>query len=92
VPTYGNWGGPGWSGGEWNANPELTKWGVAPIDEMDRAFKGHDWVYQNLPEFRSRADRELVCELANLKTDSTYGELYRVCARAIFALRGLFWG
>lgn len=91
VPTYGNWGGPGWSGGEWNDDPGETKWGVVPIDEMDNAFKRHDWIYQKMPYFRAQADMELACTLVGLRAGSAYGEFYRVCACVIFFLLSVFW-
>ena len=41
-PTYGNWGGGGWSGGEDGQQP--------PIDEYDNCFKGHDLCYEGCPD------------------------------------------
>jgi|GEM_PF-1653032 len=40
VPRYGNWGGPGWSGG--NVKPLKN-----PVDSMDELFKIHDTAYLN---------------------------------------------
>ena len=68
-PWYGNWGGPGWSGGECS-KPGRTKWHVEPIDALDACFKEHDKGYQGYdPETgkcekatkkdRKEADRKL---------------------------------
>lgn len=47
CPRYGNWGGPGWSGGEFPATPEDTDWSVGTEDSLDAFFKQHDRSYQN---------------------------------------------
>lgn len=46
FPTYGNWGGPGWSGGEYPSSPSDTDWEVPSVDSMDEVFKEHDRRYQ----------------------------------------------
>ena len=46
VPTYGMWGGPGWSGGQYQNKYENTDWSVKPVDSMDSLFKNHDKQYQ----------------------------------------------
>lgn len=38
-PTYGNWGGEGWSGGRLGHQP--------PVDSLDLCFKEHDICYRN---------------------------------------------
>ena len=54
LPRYGNWGGPGWSGGKWQDNYENTDWSVPARDALDSLFKDHDRAYQkaiaDLPE------------------------------------------
>ena len=54
LPRYGNWGGPGWSGGKWQENYENTDWEVPARDSLDVLFKIHDRSYQqaiaNFPE------------------------------------------
>jgi len=54
LPRYGNWGGPGWSGGQWQDNYENTDWSVPARDSLDDLFKLHDKAYQQaikkLPE------------------------------------------
>jgi len=68
LPRYGNWGGPGWSGGQWQENYENTDWTVPPTDSLDALFKEHDLSYQqtiaNIPEnkreaYFDTADRKL---------------------------------
>jgi len=45
VSWYGNWCGPGWSGGECSKKGK-TKWHVKPIDALDACCKEHDKGYQ----------------------------------------------
>jgi RHS repeat-associated protein len=71
VPTYGNWGGPSWSGGmaggQVGPNP--------PVDSMDACFKAHDFCYGEIACRKDRSaarrscDRELVRCLTQLPTD-----------------------
>lgn len=74
VPTYGNWGGPGWSAGEWE--PSDTNWDHPCIDSMDLAFKSHDYLYQmainkygfeNSQEYFLDADLILLNDLYKIK-------------------------
>jgi len=46
YPTYGNWGGPGWSGGTYPKTWRDTDWSVPATDSMDALFKEHDGYYQ----------------------------------------------
>lgn len=50
IPTYGNWGGPGWSGGKRHENYKNTDWSVEALDSMDELFKEHDKKYQKAIE------------------------------------------
>lgn len=50
--TYGNYGGPGWSGGEFVKPTEKPKWIVRPLDPLDEIFKEHDEAYYAAPEVR----------------------------------------
>ncbi len=43
---YGNWGGPGWANGGWNAEDGLLPpydESLAPKDDRDRCYKDHDY-------------------------------------------------
>jgi RHS repeat-associated protein len=46
---YGNWGGPGWSGGQFKPLETLTPQEVSqlqrPIDAQDACYEQHDWCY-----------------------------------------------
>jgi len=45
IPEYGNFGGPGYSGGKripQGARPDMS---VEATDDMDQCFKDHDWCY-----------------------------------------------
>jgi hypothetical protein len=47
CPRYGNFGGPGWSGGRFVDDYRLTDWSVPATDSMDELFKRHDLAYQD---------------------------------------------
>lgn len=95
FPTYGNWGGPGWSSGFWHNDPALTDWLCPAIDYMDELFKAHDWAYQHPGEDLDRADRRLVHRLWNARPGTLYGKMYRIGAMALFTvvpvIRRLIW-
>jgi hypothetical protein len=46
---YGNWGGPGWSGGQTTPvellSPQQQATLAPPIDAQDGTYKGHDYCY-----------------------------------------------
>lgn len=46
---YGNWGGPGWTGGQWypyeDLNPQQILNLAPPIDRQDQCYKEHDLCY-----------------------------------------------
>jgi len=46
FPTYGNYGGPGWSGGARMNNYAEVDWSVQPSDSLDECFHDHDKDYQ----------------------------------------------
>ena len=92
FPTYGNWGAPGWSGGEWVTDPARTNWDKQPVDEMDALFKEHDRGYQSGSEGISPADAQLVAGLKELNVRGAYKNAYRVCAIAAFSVKIFFKG
>lgn len=86
IPTYGNWGGPGWSGHDYPKSPEETNWSVPPVDSMDLLFKEHDRRYQraivDYPDddvlkytVWEDADRELVEGLKEISMDGSTWDL-----------------
>lgn len=84
FPRYGNWGAPGWSAGVWNNDPELTDWSVEAVDEMDAAFKRHDWRYQHGRDM-VLADVRLLRDLMRIDPDTRYGRVYKRLAMAAFS-------
>lgn len=85
FPCYGNWGGPGYSAGCWNNDPSLTDWSVDGVDDMDRLFKAHDFIYQTGGDMDA-ADRELVARLKVLHVRGLKARLYRIGAIVIFSV------
>lgn len=91
FPHYGNWGGPGWSGGRWCNDPAVTDWSVPGIDDMDELFRLHDHAYQT-GRSRMRADWDLLCDLWFLGRrwgdlpETFYGRFYRWLAMASFSV------
>ena len=80
IPNYGNWGGPGWSSGRYEDDPDETDWTVPPRDSLDRLFMEHDRAYQNsiknLPEDQweevwDKADCKLAREAKALPSSPT---------------------
>jgi len=45
VWTYGNYGGPGWTGGEFTPPDQQSKFAAPPADGTDRVFMVHDKAY-----------------------------------------------
>jgi len=78
VPTYGNWAGPGYSGGERTETPNEAigpaKNAIGEISQVDAAAKTHDLSYHNAQgkpneaELKVEADMQLLCDLANADT------------------------
>lgn len=85
LPTYGNWGGIGWSAGTWNNDPAQTDWSVAAIDEMDELFKWHDWAYQHGFALDA-ADWALVQDFRDVRPGTVYGKFYRLLAMTSFTV------
>jgi len=87
--TYGNWGGPGWSGGVFNHDPALTNWSVPAIDQMDRLFKIHDHMYQNnvSPQY---ADHWLAKTLPLANVSGVWPRVYKKLAIWVFTVRSKY--
>ena len=68
VPTYGNYGGPGYTGGEYSLPGSATgpgNYALEPIDPLDALFRFHDMAYDpGLPGYspaaRLQADVALI--------------------------------
>ena len=85
IPTYGNWGGPGWSGGVFVDFPNKPDYTVAPVDEMDALFKEHDEAYQSgvLPAV---ADAKLLGKLKTVPVKGIWSNSYRIGAMLGFSV------
>jgi hypothetical protein len=70
--TYGNWGGPGWSGGDFVHDPAMVNYSAGSVDSMDDLFFIHDGAYQATKGssysrcMRRYADAELLAGLIYL--------------------------
>jgi hypothetical protein len=67
IPTYGNYGGPGYTGG--TTDPLQWNYTIAPVDALDALFKLHDRAYDlsiTPVEDRPEADLALIQGIARL--------------------------
>ena len=92
IPTYGNWGGPGWTGG----TREYLNWDKSAVDSLDVLFYIHDLGYfkSKCEADKRRADIRLITNLEALPQNSRkwlkspaspfYAELYRTTAIWVF--------
>jgi len=72
---YGNYGGAGWTGGQW----WWTDFSVAPTDQLDAAFKNHDWSYSQDSSDAGilAADINLVVAMTNLDLSGlSFSDIY----------------
>ena len=79
VPTYLNFGGPNYSGGEVLAPGQTADYTVAALDLLDTAFKAHDQAYEFTdPAIRATADIALLNSIFLLTDEqlSPEGHLY----------------
>src|SRR5829696_3491267 len=79
VPTYLNFGGPNYSGGEVLAPGETADFSVAALDLLDAAFKAHDQAYESTSlSVRATADIALLDSILLLSDEqlSPEGHLY----------------
>ena len=59
VPTYGNYGGPGYSDGEVLSSPDQpVDYSAATVDPLDELFRFHDMAYDS-PSTLVRAEGDL---------------------------------
>lgn len=88
--TYGNWGGPGWSGGEWRRAGEPVRWDVEPVDAMDSEFRLHDWNWQSGMISRREADAILSRRLMQTNVRGWWSNAYRIGAIVGFWIAARF--
>ena len=84
--TYGNFGGPGWSGGIFTNDPKMVNWKIPAVDEMDAIFKIHDWKYQN-GKSRRDADQILYLRLSKTNINGIWSNIYRIGCLFIFSIK-----
>jgi hypothetical protein len=59
IPTYGNYGGPGYSNGAVLTSPnQAVDYSVPPVDALDALFRFHDMAYDS-PSLLTRAEGDL---------------------------------
>jgi hypothetical protein len=86
---YGNWGGPGFSGGVFVNDPSKVNWDVVPIDGMDKLFKEHDWdIQHNLGRLAHKILAKKLEEFEPPTDWTTWQRLYRLVAIGIFKVLG----
>lgn len=72
VPTYGNYGGPNYSGGTLNGRD----FSVPPVDSFDEVFRQHDIGYSStLLGQRKLADEVMIEAIERLKSTPAYSSL-----------------
>lgn len=94
FPTYGNYGGPGWSANEWGGDP-LADDAPPPIDELDAMFQIHDAEYAKATSNDDiyKSDMRLAKSLAHFVADpltslqQPKSYAYAVPALALFAAK-----
>jgi hypothetical protein len=91
VPTYGNYGGPGYTQGDFGENPlEQPKRSEKPLDALDRQFHRHDVACAlagNDPAAQVAADLALIQNIAGLsdeKLADPEASLYAGLATLVF--------
>jgi hypothetical protein len=86
IPTYGNWGGPGWSGGRFENDRSKVNWATPPVDEMDQLFKDHDNDYQHgMP--RNLADAKLLYFISTVNVKGIWPNCYRIGVQIVFGIK-----
>lgn len=89
VPTYGNYGGPDYSGGDIIDPGETPDFTVPPTDSLDQLFQRHDEAYYDpnaTPEDLANADLSLIQGILALPDDAVTGEGDLYAGAAVLAL------
>lgn len=87
IPTYGNYGGPHYTGGAIDPGHFVD---VTPLDPLDALFKAHDFAYFTFPstdvEALAEADLALISDIMLLNDSQMGGEAHVYAAGAELAL------
>ncbi|MDJ0388508.1 hypothetical protein QMO56_10310 [Roseomonas sp. E05] len=91
IPTYGNYGGPGYSNGEVLATPDQpVDYSAPPVDALDALFRFHDMAYDSpSTEVRAEADLALIHGIEGLSRTALSGEESLYAGAAILFGLGL---
>ena len=78
LPTYGNFGGVGYSHGVFVLDPDLAQFDPAPVDALDQLFQVHDQAYAvaTATAEQSVADVELIRGIGALDQLDPEASLY----------------
>jgi hypothetical protein len=87
VPTYGQYGGPNWSGGEVVGDDEPGNYTKPPEDALDKLFRRHDKAYDQ-PDtlLRAEADFLLIQRILAQDPDAVTGEGDLYAGGAVIAM------
>jgi hypothetical protein len=91
IPTYGNWGGPGWSSCKYTDDKLDVDWNMCGVDEMDELFKIHDYQWQCDNYSKRKADKQLVRDLLKLRICGVWKNIYKIAAIIGFSIISCFW-
>jgi len=88
VPTYENYGGPGYSDAHLLRPGETPSFSVTPGDDLDALFREHDRVCYNStdPTVLAQADLKLIQGIVALQDSELSGEGHLYAGGAILAL------
>jgi hypothetical protein len=69
FPTYGYWGGQGYSAGQFAGPNDTVDWKYPAADSLDQLFKDHDFAinYAQTPADTYAADSALVSGIQDLR-------------------------
>src|SRR5436305_341631 len=73
IPTYGNFGGPGYTNGVLAADPNPVSFNPMPVDPLDALFQIHDALSGNAAT-QSAVDLALVKGIVDLKPNQLDAE------------------
>lgn len=88
IPTYGNYGGPDYTGGLLRQPGEPVSFEAPPIDPLDALFLQHDRevLLADTPLEQAEADLKLITEIMLLPDDAVSGEGDFYAGAAILAM------